>query len=52
MPVAHPVCENGRNAYLCHECSGEKRQLMLRGPQAVDKAIAHDIAYHGEYYEG
>lgn len=53
MPVAHPVeCENGRNAYLCHECSGEKRQLMLRRPQAVDKATAHDIAYHGEDYEG
>ena len=37
---------------LCHECSGEKRQLMLWGPQAADKATAHDIAYHGEDYEG
>lgn len=53
MPIACPVKrKDGTTAYLCHECSGEKQRLMLMGPQAVDKAIANDIAYHGDYYEG
>ncbi|GIV50910.1 MAG: hypothetical protein KatS3mg038_3252 [Candidatus Kapaibacterium sp.] len=49
IPFAIPRNEDGTHLYLCHECSGEKHQLMPGYNK--DAAWLHDAQYHGSRFD-